>query len=100
MRLPRIVLQGSPNFGGVNSTARSIGPFGAASYSLQVKASNESCALCMSVNRADLAVFGVRGVEITMPTKFQVVKKTAQRFFRLAQLGHQFHGLPLLLRCH
>jgi hypothetical protein len=49
----------------------------------------------MAVNRADLAVFGVRGVEITRPTKFQVVKKTAQRFFRLAHLGHQLYGLAL-----
>ena len=51
----------------------------------------------MAVNRADLAVFGVRGVEITMPMKFQVVEKTTQQFFRLACLGHQLHCLALLV---
>ena len=66
------------DFCGINSTGRSIGPFGAASHSQSVKAVNQSCALCMAVKRADLAVFGVRGVEITRLTKFQVVKKTAQ----------------------
>jgi hypothetical protein len=49
----------------------------------------------MAVNRADLAVFGVRGVEITRPKNFQVVKKTAQRFFRLAHLGLKLHCLAL-----
>ena len=55
----------------------------------------------MAVDRTDFTVFGVRGVEITWPTiNFPLLKITARRFFRLAQLGHQLHGLALLLRGH
>ena len=54
----------------------------------------------MAVNRADLAVFGVRGVEITRRKNFHVVEKTAQQFFRLACLGHQLHCLTLLVWRH